>query len=305
MADTKTTALAAQTAPVLSDLLYAVDDPGGTPLSVSITKELAGGLFWNGLPGGRLTLETGVPVSTSDQTAKTTIYYTPYIHDKIALFNGTAWELMSFSEISIAVPASTTQMYDIWAYDNAGSVALEVLAWTNDTTRATALAYQDGVLCKIGALTRRYLGSFRTTGVSGQTEDSESNRFLWNYYNRLRRKLVLEDTTIHVYATGAWRAWNNDTSVRVNLICGVAEESVSVSIVGEFTLGADKMIGVGLDVVTSTLSSLVRQASISLMRLGSSSFVVIADGFHYLQIVELGSASASFRKVDFEVIIKG
>ena len=35
-------------------------------------------------PGGRLTLESGVPVSTTDQTAKTSVYYTPYVSDTIA-----------------------------------------------------------------------------------------------------------------------------------------------------------------------------------------------------------------------------
>ena len=39
-------------------------------------------------PGGRLTLESGVPVPSTDQTAKTTIYYTPYIHNSIQLWDG-------------------------------------------------------------------------------------------------------------------------------------------------------------------------------------------------------------------------
>src|SRR5687768_14049388 len=34
-------------------------------------------------PGGRLTLTTGVPVTTSDVSGATTVYYVPYKHDKV------------------------------------------------------------------------------------------------------------------------------------------------------------------------------------------------------------------------------
>ena len=140
----------------------------------------------NNIVNGRITLSTGVPVTTSDVTAATTIYFTPYQGNNISLYDGSAiWNVISFTELSIAVPATTATMYDVFCYNNSGAATLEVLAWTNDTTRATALVLQNGVYVKSGATTRRYLGSFRTTGVSGQTEDSVANRFVWNYYNRV------------------------------------------------------------------------------------------------------------------------
>jgi hypothetical protein len=40
----------------------------------------------NGVQDFRLTLESGVPVSSTDQTAKTTLYATPYLGNRIALF---------------------------------------------------------------------------------------------------------------------------------------------------------------------------------------------------------------------------
>jgi hypothetical protein len=143
----------------------------------------------------RLTLTTAVPVTTTDVTAATTIYFSPYKGSRIALYDGTNWNMRSSAEFSIAVPATTSQMYDIFCYDNAGTPTLELLAWTNDTTRATALVTQNGVLCKTGVLTRRYVGSFRTTTVSGQTEDSLVKRYVWNYYNRLRRSMQRNDST--------------------------------------------------------------------------------------------------------------
>jgi hypothetical protein len=104
-----------------------------------------------GPPCGRLTLTTGLPVTTADVTgaSATTLYYAPYGGcNQIDLFDGTTWARNAFAQISIAVPATTSQMYDVFAYDNAGVVALELTAWTNDTTRATALVDTKRRVCE-------------------------------------------------------------------------------------------------------------------------------------------------------------
>ena len=179
--------------------------------------------------GGRLTLTTGVPVTTSDVTGATTLYYTPYVGNVTAVYNGSDWIAIESAEISIAVPATTVTMYDVFVYSNSGTLTLELTAWTNDTTRATALAYQDGVLVKSGTITRRYLGSFRTTGVSGQTEDSATKRFLWNYYNRIRKTLtkVSADST-WTYTTETWRQANNSAANQVEFVIGLMEDTVEL-----------------------------------------------------------------------------
>lgn len=158
----------------------------------------------------RMTLTTALPVTTADVTAATTVFVAPYKGNRIALYDGTNWVMRSSAQMSIAVPATTSTMYDLFCFDNSGTATLEALAWTNDTTRATALVTQDGVLCKTGALTRRYLGSFRTTTVSGQTEDSLAKRFVWNYYNRIVRPMrVIETTDNWNYTTSTIRQANN------------------------------------------------------------------------------------------------
>ncbi len=43
------------------------------------------------IPGGRLTLTAGTPVTTSDVTAATTLYYTSYMHGYIPLYYGGTW----------------------------------------------------------------------------------------------------------------------------------------------------------------------------------------------------------------------
>jgi hypothetical protein len=181
---------------------------------------------------GRLTLTSGTPVTTSDVTAATTLYFTPYKGSRIALYDGSGtWTVYAFTEKSIAIPATTSQMYDVFMFDNSGTPALELLAWTNDTTRATALTTQDGVLVKTGATTRRYLGSVRTTTVSGQTEDSFAKRFVWNYYNRQKRVLrVFEATDSWTYTTAAWRQANNSTVNQLAVVVGVAEVPVEARV---------------------------------------------------------------------------
>jgi len=85
---------------------------------------------------GRLTLTAGQPVGTADITAATSVYYTPHVGNRIALYDGSAWQSISFPETSIAVPATTHTIYDVFAYLSSGSLALELTSWTNDTTRA-------------------------------------------------------------------------------------------------------------------------------------------------------------------------
>lgn len=209
-----------------------------------------------GPPCGRLTLTTAVPVTTSDVTAATTVYYTPYGGcNTIPLFDGTSWELLPFTQVSIAVPATTATMYDVWGYNNAGVLALELLAWTNVTTRATALTTQDGVYVKTGATTRLYLGSFATTAVSGQTEDSVSKRLLWNYYHRAERPMQVTDATASwTYTTAAYQQANAAATNQLAVVVGVSEDAIRVRVessVRNSSGSVTTIVGIGLDSTTA------------------------------------------------------
>lgn len=207
-------------------------------LSNVATEYMGGDGNWSTPPAGnhavcdgRLTLTTAVPVTTSDVTGATTVYFTPYKGNKVGLYSGSgsAWTIYTFTEKSLALGTLTNDLpYDVFIYDNAGTPTLEFLAWTNKTTRATALVLQDGVLSKTGALTRRYLGTFHTTATT-TTEDSYEKRLLWNYYNRVRRPMRrLETTDNWNYQTATWRQANNSTSNQVAAIVGVAEVAVDL-----------------------------------------------------------------------------
>lgn len=254
-----------------------------------------------GLCNGRLTLTTGVPVTPSDVTAATTLYWTPYGGNRVALYDGSAWAIYTFTERSIAVPATTSQMYDVFVYNNAGTITLELAAWTNDTTRATALTTQDGVLVKTGALTRRYLGSFRTTGVSGQTEDSAAKRYVWNYYNRKKRLMrVVEATGWWTYTTAAYRQANNAATNQLEFVVGVAEDEVEALVqisVRNSGTGVNVAVGIGLNATNAnnatTYTGHQNPAAASALPVSATYCAVPAIGRTYLAWVEYSDASGT------------
>jgi len=248
----------------------------------------------------RLTLTSATPVTTADVTGATTIYCTPYKGNQIALYDGSStWNTRTSAEFSLALGTLTSgKPYDVFCYDNAGTPTLEFLAWTNDTTRATALVYQDGVLVKSGATTRRYLGTFYTTATT-TTEDSASKRYLWNYYNRIRRSLVKTDATASwTYATGSYRQGNNSAANQVEAIQGVAEDIVDIMVSTTSSISAasgSPPAGVGVDSVTVNSA---QQISTSIAVSGAAFCTSVARyksvpavGRHYYAWLETGAAN--------------
>ena len=207
----------------------------------------------NSASRGRLTLTTGVPVTTGDVTAATKVYYTPFRGNTIALYNGTTWQTVTFTELSLNVPATTATMYDVWGYLSSGALALDTSSWSSDSARTTSLALQDGVLTKNGDATRRWLGSFRTTGVSGQTEDSQLHRYLFNATNRVQRTLrVVESTSTWSYSTATWRQANNSSANQVDAVIGWTDTSMRFDLLveGNTSGGTFGYVAIGADSVT-------------------------------------------------------
>lgn len=214
------------------------------------------------LAQGRITLTSGTAVTTSDVTAATTVYWTPYKGNQVSVYTGSGWQLRTFAEMSIAVPATTSTMYDLFFDYNSNSPQLVATAWTNDTTRATALTTQDGVLVKSGTLTQRYLGSFRTTTVSGQTEDSVTKRYVWNNYNRVKRAMAKNDATATwTYSTTSFRQANAAAANQLDIIRGLDEDEVTITAMGATVNSTSTFriiyTGIGLDSTTVNSANLI------------------------------------------------
>lgn len=263
----------------------AFNSPAGT--AVPIVNDL------------RLSLTTAVPVTTADVTGATTVYLVPYKGTKISLYDGTRWTTRTTAQISLALGTLTSgRPYDIYCYDNAGTPTLEFTAWTNDTTRATALTYQDGVLVKTGALTRRYLGTFYTTSTT-QTEDSATKRFLWNYYHRVARPMRVTDTTDSwTYTLAAFRQARASSANQLDMVIGVAEDTVTAEVLG---LAINSVGSVAATVAIGLDSTTALNGAVALMSFAIPSTAVtachsrfnqaVAAGRHYLAWLEYSAAT--------------
>jgi hypothetical protein len=188
-----------------------------------ITFDRAAGFALRAVADGRLTLSSGNPWAGlhSDITAATSLYYTPTVGSRIALYDGTRWKLYTFAEVTLSSPTLTNAIpYDVWLYDNSGTLTLEVTAWTDATTRATALTTQDGVYVKSGATTRRYLGTILPSAAN-QMSDASYFRGVWNQYNQT--SCYLNKTVSgsgYTYATATIRHSNNDNTNRITVVTG-------------------------------------------------------------------------------------
>jgi hypothetical protein len=303
-------ALTEVSALAIGDLLYAVDVSDATDDATGSSRRVQldrlAGFFNPSICNGRLTLESGVPISTTDQTAKTSVYFTPYGGNRIAIYDGTRWELYTFSELTLALGTLTSDKnYDVFIYDNAGTLTLELSsAWTNDTTRADALALQDGIPVKSGATTRRHLGTIRTTSTTttedsggGTTTQVGGKRFLWNRYNQVPRQLeVFDATDSWSYTTGTWRVANGATAPTncVEYVVGDAATLVEVKSLSVASLSSNSARtasgGVGLDASTPSgfyTSGYNLNTSIHALMIGRYRGYP-GLGYHYLSWLEYG-----------------
>jgi hypothetical protein len=379
---------------------------GGSPAASKVlTSDASGNATWqtptviNTICQGRLTFASGVPVPTSDITAATTLYFTPYQGNQIALYNGSAWVLYTLTERSLSLSGlNANTAYDIFIYDNGGTLTLEAVAWnapsqatiassngitnasprvvtttaahgfttgqlvtissnsvaannatwrvgtttsttfqllnldgTNssapgsvgnngtaqradqNTSRATALALQDGIYVKSGTPTWRYLGTIRTTATAGQCEDSDTKRFVWNYYNRAQRRFYLSCSVgSEIYAVASWRPYVNHEDYRVEAVIGLAEDTLGLTFVGDVS-GSTNFGGyaaLGLDGTISVYGFNVWSSSAN-VSIGSPIYTewraVPAPGYHFWQVYEMANAgiSTTFSTYSMITVVKG
>ncbi len=233
-----------------------------TDANVTAAK-LASDAIDNSICEGRLTLTSGSYVADTG-SAQSSVYFTPYNGNRIALYDGSRWNLRTFTEAGVTALTTTgvataSRPYDIFAYDDAGTVTLEFsAAYSSDTARTDALTTQNGVLVKSGATTRRYLGTVYLD-ASKTCSDTANARNCANYYNRLARTLYCSDTSVSSFdRTGTgYELWNASIGATVgsNVInFTVAQHSATETVVdysfyasGKHSASNAVFIGIGLD----------------------------------------------------------
>lgn len=259
-----------------------------TPGAGTITIAAAGGSGGSVAANGyRLSLTSGLPVTTTDVTGATTLYLVPYKGYEISLYSGSAWVTLTPGQISITNSGlSATTTYDVFVDYNGGTPQLSFTAWSSSTpgsgSRATALTYQNGVLVKNGTLTSRYVGTIYTNG-STQFTDSFANRLTYNYYNRVSRSFGL------LYTASSWGQANNNTweifnnsGSSANIVVGVQEDNVYITVEILATGSGPYAIGVGVN------SGTVNSATINNSSPGAGGGGYPGITAHYTGIPTLG-----------------
>lgn len=260
------------------------------------------------VPGGRLTLTTATPILTSDTAAAGTLYYTPFLHSSIRLFSGSYWIPYTFTERSLALSLTSGKNYDVFIYNNAGTLTLELsAAWTNDTTRADALTRQDGVWVKSGATTRLWLGTIRASGsnqcsmVFAPAAGTTAKIGVWNYYNRVRFAVrAVEDADSWNYTTAAYRSMNGDDTNRLEYVCGEAgafalDVTATTNATNTSALGVSNGIGVDSTSVNSAQShgANLPAGNTFNTKLSARYWGAAQLGYHYLQALEYSQATGT------------
>jgi hypothetical protein len=211
----------------------------------------------------RLTGVSATPVMVADSSSLSTIYLAQYTGNAIALYDGANWQLIApAAEPSLAVTGRTTDLpFDVFAYNNAGTVTLEFLDWTSATARATGLTRVDGVWTKTGDATRRWVGSCRARSattfhwvLSGDGASGPTKIDLFNADNRVEvNGLHKETTDTWTYTTATIRQARGSTNNQIDVMVGVQEEffeAVLTVTSRNSTISIARQVGIGYDSTT-------------------------------------------------------
>lgn len=236
---------------------------------------------------GRLTLQSGVPVSTTDQATKGTLYFALYNGNQVGLYDGSsAWTVLTFAELSITLNGLTaSKPYDVFVYNNSGTAALELLVWTNTTTRATALVLQDGVYVKTGATTRRYLGTILLNATGNDCDDTLANPGVWNLYNQVERPVAFvgSGTATWVTPAGTYRATGNNAANSINILVGLAGLStlhlMATNLASLDDASGYMGSGIGIDSSTTNSAQLTTTGVVGISIAASNPSFAVYDGY--------------------------
>jgi hypothetical protein len=219
---------------------------------VSSLNGQTGALAFITPPQGRLTLTTGVAITTSDVTGATAHFYTPGVGgNQIPIYDGTNMVPTAFAELTQATTdatkspaaATTNSVYDIFVWNDSGTIrATRGPAWASDTSRGTGagtseIVLQNGIwLNKVaitngpGASRGTLVGSVRTNG-SSQLTDSAAFRWVSNAYNSMPRPMrVTEPANSWNYTTATFRQANANAANQLDFLQTLAGGQVTADV---------------------------------------------------------------------------
>ncbi|AHB50314.1 hypothetical protein W911_14285 [Hyphomicrobium nitrativorans NL23] len=318
-----------------ADTLWrCTSDRGGTLGAdpVEIEEFRGGGGLGGGLlmPGGRLTLQSGAPVSTGDVTNATSIYYAAYNGRSVPVWDGAEWHVVDVGgELSLSFDGDSGHtgyhaangLFDLfyatvdgefyfgtgpaWASTTARSAALS-RTWLPVNDSAMLLRYGDGAgdTIEVPAAQATYLGTVFMLG-NGTTDDRSggvntvAQRFVWNAYNRVSRPMrAIEPATSWAYTTATFRVMNANSNNRFQFVVGLDEDPIEVFAHQAMTSSATPVTGIGFDWVSGNPDAIGGWSfGASGGAFGSATAVLkrmAGIGFHQVHALEKGNTGATF-----------
>jgi hypothetical protein len=283
-------------------------------------------------PTGRLTLTSGTPVTTSDVTGATSIYYTPAVRDHIGIYDGTSLVPTTFVEPTLVLDADSGHTgyhqsgknFDLFVFNDGGAIRLGTgPAWSTDTARGTGAGTTELQLFKglwtnkntitlrfggasgntvsVSANRATYVGSFRAT-ANGQATDTKARRLLYNAYNQTQRPFIVNDAGAVTwnYSTDTWRQARANSANQLEVLFGLDGQMMEVtatSTVGGDGAGQFCKVGIGLNsttaVATGSLAGFVTAYSSGVYSATASYRGNPGLGRHYFAWLERGHGSGT------------
>lgn len=226
------------------------------------------------------------PLPTTDQSAKTAVYYRPFRGDLLPIPDGTDITVRAFTELTLSLVSShaANAIYDIFAFDDSGTIRIGTgPAWTTPTAGSGARGTGGGTTeldvlhglpvnkvsmtarngsstYSVGAKCGIYLGSLSMDGTNGQVSClpayGQSRKWgVWNAFNRLPISLKMGDgTTSWIYATNTIRQSRATAGNTIAAFCGLAEERIAIRFLQTATQvsgSSGSTIGIGINSTTA------------------------------------------------------
>lgn len=277
-------------------------------------------------PQGRLTLTTGVSVTTSDVTG-TAIYYEP---GAFPIYNGSVWGNYSNSELTLALDSTSGHTgyhqsgknFDLFLIIDSGTLRLGTgPAWSSNTSRGTGAGTTElqqlnafwtnkntitirfgsasGNTVSVAANRATYVGSFRAV-ADGQATDAAAKRWLFNAYSQALRTLVRNESVGITWTQSAsgYRQANNNSANKVEVLLGLSGIGVDLQCIATVsnstTTARQATLGIGVDstsVSSSQLGSYI--PATSTLPIGGISTYGGSPGlgYHYFAWLELASGT--------------
>jgi hypothetical protein len=271
-------------------LIYSATLAGGFPGFFLEQPAVSGSsAALGGLPGGRLTLQSAVPVMSSNQSSQI-VYYAPYISQFAPIWNGSTLQPYNFcSSLSDQVGLSLNMAgsanwpinnaFDVFVTLNVGVPILATVQWTNPSTRATALSIFGGMLTNATIATMRinatttlsvpanqgtFLGTFYATGNgatvwtygAAASGGSAASLYICNYYNKVLFNTIVQDNgASYTYTSSVARLARASNGNVINYIQSDSERAaiINYNAIGQLVAvsSASSRVGIGIDSTTT------------------------------------------------------